>query len=72
MYSRVSNLLGVSGLPGKRITHLSLLGREEIIGLGEAGILFHEVPQLIYEVPQLIDEVPQLLYEVPQLIGRRK
>ena len=46
------------------LTHLSLLGGEEIIGLGEAGILFHEVPQLIYEVPQLI-------YEVPQLIGRR-
>ena len=65
VYSRVSKLPGVSGgLPGKSITHLSLLGRKEIIGLEDAGILFHEVPQLIYEVPQLI-------YEVPQLIGRR-
>ena len=53
--SRVSKLSRVcGGLPGKMLRHLSLLGGEEIIGLGEAGILFHEVPQLIYEVPQLI------------------
>ena len=41
------------GLPGKR-TQSSLIGGEEIIWLGEAGLLFHEVPPLIYEVPPLI------------------
>ena len=53
--SRVSKPSRVcGGLTGKMLTHLSLLGGEEKIGLGEAGILFYEVPQLIYEVPQLI------------------
>ena len=34
------------GMPGKRTQSL-LIGGEEIIWLGEAGLLFHEVPPLI-------------------------